>query len=74
VLLPAQQINQLDSSGADRLERLRGELDAKQITLSFAEAKAPLREMMSRTELEEKIGGNHFYQSVDDNSMTTSFV
>ena len=66
VLLAAQQINQLDSTGADQLERLLNELAKEQIKLSFAEAKTPLREMMRRTELYEKIGANHFHESIED--------
>jgi MFS superfamily sulfate permease-like transporter len=66
VLLPAQQINQLDSTGADQLGKLQAELRAKGITLSFAEVKSALREAMRRTGLEEKIGLDHFYESVHE--------
>ena len=66
VLLPAQQINQLDSTGANQLERLQAELEGKGITLCFAEAKSSLREAMRRTGLDEKIGIDHFYNSVHE--------
>ena len=66
VLLPAQQINQLDSTGADRLAKLHAEVAAKGITLSFAEVKSGLREMMRQTGLEETIGADQFYESIED--------
>jgi high affinity sulfate transporter 1 len=64
VLLPAQQINQIDSTGLDQLERLVDELAAKQIVVSFAEAKAPLRDTMRRSKLEEKVGADRFHDSI----------
>lgn len=66
VLFPAQQINQLDSTGANQLGRLQAELEAKGITFSFAETKSALRDAMRRTGLEEKIGAGHFYKSVHE--------
>jgi len=64
ILLPAQQINNLDSTGADQLAKLLEELGAKDITLSIAEAKASLRDTMRRTGLEEKLGIDRFYESI----------
>jgi MFS superfamily sulfate permease-like transporter len=66
VLVAAQQVNQLDSTGADQLAKLQAELATKEIVLSVAEAKAALREMMRRTGLEEKVGTEHFYESIED--------
>ena len=66
VLVPAQQINQLDSTGANQLERLRTELEAKGISLSFAEVKSALREAMRRNGLEEKIGADRFFESIHE--------
>jgi MFS superfamily sulfate permease-like transporter len=66
VLVAAQQINHLDSTGADQLEKFQSELAAKGILLSFAEAKSALRQMMLSTGLEEKIGADKFYESIDD--------
>jgi len=66
VLVPAQQINQLDSTGADQLARLQTELGAKGIAFFFAEVKSGLREAMRRTGLEGKIGADHFYESIQD--------
>jgi SulP family sulfate permease len=66
VLVPAQQINQLDSTGADQLAKLHSELGGKGIAFSFAEVKRALREAMLRTGLEEKIGADHFYESIEE--------
>ena len=66
VLVPAQQINQLDSTGANQLERLYTELEAKGISLSFAEVKSALREAMRRNGLEENIGSDRFFKSIHE--------
>jgi anti-anti-sigma regulatory factor len=66
VLIPAQQINQLDSTGADQLARLQTELKAKGIKISFAEVKSSLQEAMRQTGIEESIGTNNFFESIED--------
>ena len=66
VLIPAQQINQLDSTGADQLARLQTELKAKGITISFAEVKSSLQRTMRQTGIEENIGTNNFFESIED--------
>jgi MFS superfamily sulfate permease-like transporter len=66
VLVPAQQINHIDSTGADQLGKLQAELGAKGILLSFAEVKSALLEAMRRTGLEERIGADNFYESIHD--------
>jgi high affinity sulfate transporter 1 len=66
VIIPARQINHLDSTGADQLAKLQTKLAAEGIMLSFAEVKSGLRDMMGRTGLEEKIGADRFYQSIED--------
>jgi high affinity sulfate transporter 1 len=65
VLVMAQQINQLDSTGADQLARLHGELRAKGIGLSFAEVKGALHEAMRRTGLEDEVGADHIYDTIE---------
>jgi high affinity sulfate transporter 1 len=66
VLVPAQQINQIDSTGAEQLMRLQTELERKGIALHFAEVKRGVREVMGRTGLEEKVGASHFHELLDD--------
>jgi len=66
VLVPAQQINHLDSTGADQLGKLQAELGAKGITFSFAEVKSALQKAIQLNALEEKIGADHFYGSIHE--------
>lgn len=66
VLIASQQINQIDSTGADQLMRLKSELEAKGITISCAEAKSVLRDEARRTGLEEKIGADRFHDSIEE--------
>ena len=66
ILVPAHQINDIDSTGADQIGKLAGELEAKGIITAFAEVKSALREAMQRSGLEERIGANHFYASIEE--------
>lgn len=66
VLIAAVQINHLDSTGADQLAKLQSELEKKDIILSIAEAKSGLMEVIKKTGLEEKIGSNNIYSSIQD--------
>jgi SulP family sulfate permease len=66
VLLPAHQINHLDATGADQLEKLQAELKGKGIRFSFAEVKHVLQDALRRTGLEEKVGAKQFYESIEE--------
>lgn len=66
LLLPAQQINHLDSTGADQLTKLAVELEEQGISLSLAGAKNGLRESIRRTGLEARVGAERFYESIDE--------
>jgi high affinity sulfate transporter 1 len=66
VLLPAQQINHLDSTGSSQLADLNDELKSKGIRLCIAETKMALLEAMRRTNLEERLGADHFYETIMD--------
>ena len=66
VLIAAVQINEIDSTGADQLSKLQSELETKGIVLSIAEPKSDLMEAIKKTGLEEKIGADHFYESIED--------
>jgi high affinity sulfate transporter 1 len=66
VLLPAHQINQIDSTGAEGLGRLQVELERKGIAVSFAEVKGAVREMMRSTGLEAKVGTDRFHESIEE--------
>ena len=65
VLLPAHQINQIDSTGAEGLGRLQVELERKGIAVSFAEVRSAVRGMMRSTGLEAKVGADRFHESIE---------
>jgi SulP family sulfate permease len=64
VLIAAQQINHLDSTGADQLRKLIAKQEKEGITVSIAEAKAPIIDVMSRTGLEDGFGPEHIHDSI----------
>ena len=64
VLLPAQQINHLDSTGAAQLIALHNELEARGIRLSFAEVKTTLLAAMQNNGVAAALGTDHFYESI----------
>jgi high affinity sulfate transporter 1 len=64
VLVNAETINDLDTTGTDRLINLQEELSRDGIQLAFAEVKDPVREMMRLSGAEEAIGTENFYSSV----------
>ncbi len=64
VLVDAESINEIDVTGLDMLAELQDELAQTGVGLRFAQMKAHIQEYMRRTNLEESIGANHFYPSV----------
>ena len=66
VLVNAETMNNMDTTGADQLVTLREELERDGIKLAFSKVKDPVREMMRRTGAEEAIGKENFYGSVDE--------
>jgi high affinity sulfate transporter 1 len=64
VLVNAETINDLDTTGTDQLIALNEELIKDGIQLAFAEVKDPVREMMRLSGAEEAIGTENFYSSV----------
>jgi high affinity sulfate transporter 1 len=66
VLINAETINDLDTTGTDQLIKLHEGLEKKGIGLSFAKVRDPVREMMRLSGAEEVIGPNNFYASVSD--------
>ncbi len=65
VLINAEAITDLDTTGAEVLGRLCDDLDAAGVRLSFARVRAPVLGMMRRTGLEERIGPERFFLQVD---------
>jgi len=63
-LLDAETMPLLDTTGAAVLEQVCGDLAAEGITTAIAAAKKPVRTMLDRTGLTEKVGANRMFSSV----------
>ncbi len=66
VLVPAQQINDIDSTGTDLLAKLLDELSTEGVVLSFAEMKCAPLKVLRGVGLEERIGAERFHASIED--------
>ena len=64
VVVAAEPITDLDTSAADVLKDLDGELAAGGIDLRFAEMKDPVKDRLKRYALFERFGDDHFYPTV----------
>jgi SulP family sulfate permease len=65
VLIDAEAITDLDTTGVELLVRLREELEGRGVGLSFARVRTPVLEMMRSTGLEERLGPDHIYLQID---------
>ncbi len=66
IVVAAEPITDVDTTAADMLEELDEELNAKGISLVFAELKHPVKEKIDRYELTRTIDPEHFYPTLDD--------
>jgi len=66
VLVDGETLNDIDTTGADQLIKLHGDLERDGIELTFAEVRDPVRDMMRRSGAEEVISAENFYGSVDE--------
>jgi high affinity sulfate transporter 1 len=66
VLINAETMNDIDTTGTDQLINLLERLEKNGIDLAFAKVKDPVREMMRLSGAEEAIGTDKFYASVSD--------
>jgi high affinity sulfate transporter 1 len=64
VVVAAEPITDLDTTAADALKDLDGELAAQGIDLRFAEMKDPVKDRLKRYALLERFGDDHFYPTV----------
>ena len=64
ILVVGDGINGLDASGVDMLRNLLDRLKKSHVGLSFSNLKENVMEVMQRTGLEEEIGKQNFYPSV----------
>jgi SulP family sulfate permease len=65
LILDASAINDLDSSADSALHQIAEEFQKKGITLYIAGVKGPVREVMRRSGLYEKLGSDHFFFTID---------
>jgi SulP family sulfate permease len=66
VLINAETMNDIDTTGADHLSDLCESLEKDGIDLVFAKVKDPVRNMMLLSGAEEVIGVDNFYASVNE--------
>ena len=64
VLINAETMNDIDTTGTDHITDLQESLEKDGIELAFAKVKDPVREMMRMSGAEEAIGADNFYPSV----------
>ena len=66
VLINAETMNDIDTTGTDLLIGLYESLEKDGIQLAFAKVKDPVRKMMRLSGAEEAIGADNFYASVSE--------
>ena len=65
IIVAAEPVTDVDTTAADMLKDLDEELNAKGISLVFAEMKDPVRAKIDRYELTGTIDPDHFYPTVE---------
>ncbi len=65
IVIAAEPITDVDTTAADMLEDLDEALNARGVSLVFAEMKDPVREKIERYELTRTIDPNHFYPTLE---------
>ena len=66
VVVDAESIGDVDSTGAGMLADLAGDFRERGITLALARLKAPVAEYLDRAGVMEKVGAERVYLEVDD--------
>ena len=66
VVVNAEAIYDVDTTGIKMLERLQGDLEAQSVRLVFARLKTKTRKLMQLAGLEDRIGADNFYLRVED--------
>jgi high affinity sulfate transporter 1 len=64
VVVAAEPITDIDTSAADTLQQLLGELRQEHVTLAFAEVKGPVKDRLQRYGLFDAIGPDRFFPTV----------
>ncbi len=66
LLINAETMNDIDTTGTDQLTHLYESLEQDGIDLAFAKVKDPVRDRMRRSGAEEVIGADNFHASVSE--------
>jgi len=66
ILIAAEPITDVDTTASDMLQELDEWLNARGISLVFAEMKDPVRAKIERYELTRTIDPAHFFPTLDD--------
>jgi len=66
ILVAAEPITDIDTTAADMLEDLDAKLDAKGVTLVFAELKSTVQQKVERYELTKAIDPAHFFPTITE--------
>jgi SulP family sulfate permease len=66
VVVNAEAIYDIDTTGIDMLMRLQDELEGRSVRLTFARVKTRTRRLMQASGLEDRIGSASFYLRVED--------
>jgi high affinity sulfate transporter 1 len=66
VLINAETMNDIDTTGTDNLINLVESLEKDSVDLALAKVKDPLRDRIRRSGAEEKIGADNFHPSVSE--------
>lgn len=66
IVLNAEAVYDLDTTGASTMERVLDDLDRDGITLTLARVRTPVRDFLREVGLEERIGIGNFYYRVAD--------
>jgi high affinity sulfate transporter 1 len=64
VVVAAEPITDVDTTAADTLGELLGELHHQEVVLAFAEMKGPVKDRLRRYGLYTQVGSEHFYPTV----------
>ena len=64
IILDAEAISDFDSTAAEALETLDGDLERLGVDLWIARANGPLRDLLTATGLMKRLGAEHIYPSV----------
>ena len=66
IVVAAEPITDIDTTAADMLEDLDLELNARGISLVFADMKTPVRDKVQRYELTRTIDPSHFFHTIEE--------